>query len=587
MPDTDAIASVRDNAKGVAGQDRKAVRARADDGSTSPLTAAAPPETAAQASESAALPATAADEAAPRAGAWPHNATTADSEIELKLLVEPDRLADFNSAPVVATHARNKGAHKHLKSVYYDTPARTLRRNGFTLRVRQSGTRFVQTLKAQHATDPLRRGEWEAPVTSLAPALASALPLLPERLRADIEQGPLDPVFVTDIHRHQRMLDLPSGAVEIAFDHGTISAGEAKRAISEIELELKGGSPSAIYEVALQLADHGPLRPSTFPKSARGYDLADGRPPRVEKPRKLRLDPEITLDETFTTILRGCYLHLLQAVPAAEDGRNPEGVHQLRVALRRLRAGLKIVQAIGAWSRLDALSGDARWLAQNLAAARDWDIFQTVTAPAIAAACPAVGGFDTLIGLAEQQRVQGYHKLRTALADQRCARFVLSLGEWIEVRGWRSDLPPETLGRLLEPAVSFAGGILSARHRKVIKRGRHFKSLSTAQRHHLRLALKKLRYSVDFLLPLYGQSKPARRYARKLAGLQEQLGCYNDMAITETLLSSLNVASTDAAIAAAAITGWQAHAMVAVETPLRKAWRDFANTETPWSEDED
>src|SRR5690242_9156563 len=64
-------------------------------------------------------------------------------EIELKLLVDADRMAQFNAAPVIATNARNKGTRKHLKSVYYDTPARTLRRNGLSLRVRQSGARFV------------------------------------------------------------------------------------------------------------------------------------------------------------------------------------------------------------------------------------------------------------------------------------------------------------------------------------------------------------------------------------------------------------------------------------------------------------
>jgi triphosphatase len=91
------------------------------------------------------------------------------SEIELKLLVDADRLADFNDAPIVATKARNKGTRKHLKSVYYDTRERTLWHNGLTLRVRQSGARFVQTVKAEFEGNPLQRGEWEANVASIAP----------------------------------------------------------------------------------------------------------------------------------------------------------------------------------------------------------------------------------------------------------------------------------------------------------------------------------------------------------------------------------------------------------------------------------
>ena len=117
-----------------------------------------------------------ASEAAPSENSSPGVTTPLSEEIELKLLVDADRLADFNDAPVIATHAHNKGTRKHLKSVYYDTPERTLWRNGLTLRVRQSGARFVQTVKAEIPDDPLRRGEWEASVPSMAPDLAPRRP---------------------------------------------------------------------------------------------------------------------------------------------------------------------------------------------------------------------------------------------------------------------------------------------------------------------------------------------------------------------------------------------------------------------------
>jgi CHAD domain-containing protein len=169
------------------------------------------------------------------------------------------------------------------------------------------------------------------------------------------------------------------------------------------------------------------------------------------------------------------------------------------------------------------------------------------------------------------------------LSDRRATAFLLGLGEWIETRGWRSDVSPETLGQLAEPAIDFAANVLQARHAKVQKRGRHFKSLTPHQRHRLRLALKKLRYSADFLLPLYGGRKSAKKYARKLAHLQQQLGGYNDMATTAGLLAELGTESTDGAIAAAAITGWQAHAMNGVEAPLRKAWRGFVDATPPWT----
>ena len=505
------------------------------------------------------------------------------TEIELKLLVDADRLADFSNAPIIVANARNKGSRKHLKAVYYDTPKRTLHRNGLSFRVRQSGARFTQTMKAESGNDPLHRGEWEASVSSMTPEIALALPFIPEKLRADLERHPLEAVFTTDIRRHQRVLDLPSGTVEIAFDKGHLKSGDQSLPVSEIELELKGGSPSAIYELALRLAEHGPARPSIHSKSARGFDLAAETPPAARRPRKLRLDPSASLDEAFATILRACLHHLLQSLPAAEDGRDPEGIHQLRVALRRLRAALDLMRSVVSLSKLDLLRSEAKWLAQNLSPARDWDVFQQETLRVVAQGCPAIAGFDALEEAVEQRRAASYDKVRLVLADRRASCFLIGLGGWIETRGWRSDVAPEHLGQLAEPAMNFAQRILSAQHAKVLKRGRRFKSRTPEELHRLRLAAKKLRYVADFLLPLYGQRKSAKRFSKGLADLQQELGLYNDMATTALLLADVGPASSDSRTAAAAIAGWQAHAMVGVEQRLKQAWSDFVKTKVPWS----
>jgi len=511
----------------------------------------------------------------PSVAAHPH-------EIELKLLVDVERMAHFNAAPVIAAHARNKGSRKHLKSVYYDTPERMLRRNGLSLRVRQSGARFVQTVKTEAADDPLRRGEWEAPVSSMAPDLALAMPFIPEKLRSRLDARPLEAVFTADVHRHARMIDLPSGTVEIAFDRGVLTASDRSLPLSEIELELKSGSVSTIFEVALRLAEHGAVKPSIRSKSARGFDLAAGTPPAARRPRKLRLDPSVTLDEAFATILRSCFQHLLQSLPAAEDGRNPEGVHQLRVALRRIRSALGLMRSVGALSNLDALRSEARWLAQDLSAARDWDVFQLETLPTIAKACPSIAGFDALGRAAAKRQSDAYRKAHHALDDRRCAMFLIGLGNWIETRGWRNDVAAEDLGRLAEPAVNFAQRILSEQYARVLKRGRRFKSLTMDELHRVRLATKRMRYLSEFLLPLFADRKSARKFARRLAGLQEELGAFNDMAVTASLLDGLG-AEPDGAIAAAAIAGWQARASIGVRPALQGTWRDFTAARVPWS----
>ena len=507
------------------------------------------------------------------------------TEIELKLLVDTDRLADFNDAPVIAANARNKGTRKHLRAVYYDTSKHALQRSGLSFRVRQSGARFTQTVKAEVANDPLRRGEWEASVPSFAPDIALALPFIPEKLRADLERHPLEAVFTTDIRRHQRMVDLPSGTVEIAFDQGHLISGDRSLPVSEIELELRSGSPSTIWELALRLAEHGSVKPSIRTKSARGFDLAADTPAQAPKPPKLRLGPSISLDEAFSEILRSCLLHLLQSLPAAEDGRDPEGMHQLRVALRRLRSALDLMRSVVPLNKLDLMRAEAKWLAGSLSGARDWDVFRQETLRTVADGCPSVAGFDTLGEIADERRAAGYDKARLALADRRCQYFVIGLGAWIEARGWRSEVAPEHLAQLAEPAINFARNILSSQHTKVLKRGRRFKSLPTEDRHRVRLAAKKLRYVADFLLPLCGHGKSAKRFSRRLADLQQELGIYNDMATTTSLLADVDAGSTGSGMAAAAIAGWQAHAMVGVEARLLKAWSGFTGAKVPWSVD--
>lgn len=513
----------------------------------------------------------------------PAAATLSGTEVELKLLVDADRLADLNAASIIVANARSKGTRRHLRSIYYDTPERTLRRNGLSLRVRQSGARFVQTVKAECADDPFRRGEWEANVASIAPDVGLAMPFVPVKLRSDLRRHQLEAVFNADIHRHARIVALASGTVEVAFDQGVLKSGDRSMPVSEIELELKGGSGSAIYELALRLAEHGSARPSIRSKSARGFDLATNTPPVVCKPRKLRLDPSISLDEAFATILRSCLHHILVSVPAAEDGRDPEGVHQLRVSLRRLRSALDLMGSVGPLNNIDLLRSEARWLAQNLSAARDWDVFRQNTLPTIAKACPSIAGFDTLEQVTEKRQSAAYEKVRLALADRRCSCFVIGLGGWIEARGWRSDVAPEDLRRLAEPVINFAGRLLSAQYAKVLKRGRSLKSLTAGERHRVRLAAKRLRYLADFLLPLYGEQKSALRFSRRLADLQEELGSYNDMTITTSLFEGLGVESSESGMATAAIAGWQAHAAIGAEARLRSAWRDFTKTKTPWS----
>lgn len=511
------------------------------------------------------------------AGGAPH-------EIELKLLASPQALEQLRDSEFVARHARNRGVTRRLHAVYYDTPERLLSREGVSLRVRRSGRRYVMTAKrAASETDPLARAEWEValPDTRPDPAL---LPLaeIGEPL-STVPDASLLPVFATEVRRRAQRLDMADASIELACDEGVIEAGERREPICELELELKAGNPAALYEVALALLDVAPLRLETMSKAERGHALAFGDASLARKAVPVALAASDDVDAAIVAVLSNIHGHLLGNLAAAAHGR-PEAVHQMRVALRRLRSALSLFRRELGSLALAELAAQARSLSHVLGPARNWDVFVTQTVPRIAEHGLDDAGLDRLAAAAGRFREQSYADLREALAGPDVNRFLLSFGALLGRRGWRSGLAGESQAVLELPAPGFAARVLDRVHRKARRRGRRFRKLSPAARHDLRLALKKLRYTVEFFLPLHAGAPGARKYLARLAHLQEALGLANDIATTRSLLDILRREDADADIhfAAGAVLGWQRRAERDGERRLRKAWRAFKAATPFW-----
>jgi triphosphatase len=260
------------------------------------------------------------------------------AEIELKLLAPQGILEKLREMPVIVQHARNRGAFRRLETVYYDTPDRLLFQRGMSLRVRRSGKKFVQTLKLlPDIGQPLTRRQWETPVDGITPDLAR----LPAAEIGDpvttLISDALVPVFATKVRRHARQLDLPDASVEIAFDEGTIEAGARQEVLSEIELELKSGNAGVLFDLGTQLLDAAPLQVGIRSKAERGYALAFDVVQPAAKAEPFGITVEHVVDDVIALLVGACWHHLLKNYIVAEEGYDPEGVHQMRVALRRLR----------------------------------------------------------------------------------------------------------------------------------------------------------------------------------------------------------------------------------------------------------
>ena len=508
-----------------------------------------------------------------------------NAEIELKLLADPDALARLNAAPVVARHARNGGLVRRLEAVYYDTPDRALHRNGLSLRVRRSGSRYIQTLKRVLPNGGnFARGEWECPVESVAPDLAR-LPAaeLGNAIDPAVAHA-LVPVFTTKVRRRTRRLDLAESEVEIAFDEGTIEAGDRREPLSEVELELKRGDAGVLYDIGAELLDIAPLRVGTVSKSDRGYGLAFGEAPRETRAGPSGVQAGHSVDDAIAIVLGETRQHLLANQAAAEDGRNLEGVHQMRVALRRMRTGFSIFRRALELPALAAFNDDAKRMGQKLGVARNWDVFVTETLAAPAEACGGID-FARLRAAAEPHRAAAYADLRAALRDPAYNRFQLALGHWIERRGWRNEVPADSLAALSEPVAALAARMLDRLHRKALKQGAHFRHLPAPGRHRLRIALKKLRYGAEFFAGVYGDHGGAGRWLSRLGKLQTALGRDHDAASLPELLAAIEGAEPVPELQRpiGALLGWSARDGIAAAATLEERWRKFKHASGYWS----
>ena len=142
---------------------------------------------------------------------------------------------------------------------------------------------------------------------------------------------------------------------------------------------LQAGDPGMLHEIGMRLLELAPLRVGMPSTVRRGYALAAGTGPRAEKAAPSGLSRGSVVDDVVACLLAGCQAHLQANQPAAEEAGAPDGVHQMRVALRRLRTALSLLRREIPSATMRELGGEAKWAASQLGAARGWDVFLTTT----------------------------------------------------------------------------------------------------------------------------------------------------------------------------------------------------------------
>ncbi len=508
-------------------------------------------------------------------------------EIELKLLVNAQGADALRRHRLLKEHAAEAPHELDLSAIYFDTPDFRIRQSGAGLRVRRSGDAWVQTFKAGGSVSGAlhSRHEWESPVDGPHPDLL-ALRGLVERgtawhklLRAPALAQEIAPIFTARVTRTVWNLCLPQGdLVECVLDIGELDHGGVTAPISEVELELKSGTVAHLFDFALALLQDIPMRTGTLSKADRGYALCTPQALLAVKAAPLALSPKMTVEDAFHAIVANCMAQIQANESLVAQGHDVEGLHQMRVGLRRLRSALDLFD--GVIRPAPALHEELEWLNAQLGAPRDWDVLCGATLPAIASAVPQERRIAALTLGALGKSHETHEAAAAAVGSPRYTRLILGFTRWLQASGWREDMSVASRKCLARPLPHFAEDVLAQRRRRLHKRARDLAGASAPMRHRLRIAAKKCRYATEFFAALY-PAKQVRRYVDALSALQDVLGHSNDAAVAERLMAQLQDEQAAYADVAGFIRGYLAAQGERDVKQIIRLWERFEGVKAP------
>jgi triphosphatase len=518
-------------------------------------------------------------------------------EVELKLEVPADSLHRLARSSLLQAARKKPSKPATLVSVYFDTDKLKLRNKGLSLRVRRIGRHHVQTIKQENGESAalFTRNEWEHQISGRQPELAvtkddALRPVFSKNVRRGLK-----PIFETRVRRRVYPIQIGDSEIELTVDKGKVEAGPQSSPLCELELELKRGESADLFKLARMLAEEVPVQLAVKSKAERGYELIAGEVPEAVKAAPVALTPDCSRQAAFQAIARACLRQLVANQPATLRG-DPEGLHQMRVALRRLRAAISLFADMLLGPQTEEMKTQFKWITQELGPARELDVFIKRVVRPVAHGKANGAGMAVLAKDLQQRREEAFARACAAVESSRFRRLVLDAACWIEAGDWTRN--PDDLTRLLrdQPIVDAAADELRRRWKKILKAGAQLGELDPQRRHKIRLQAKKLRYASEFFGGAFPGKKAMRRrsdFVAVLEKLQDALGDLNDIAV-HAGLSERIVDARDAsgklregrakkAFAAGRLSGHEEARIASVLEDAHRAYRAFSKAKPFWS----
>lgn len=445
-----------------------------------------------------------------------------------------------------------------LRAVYFDTADVRLARSGASLRYREPQGWTVK-LPAPAEGALLVRGEH-----SFAGAAGAVPDAAVDLVRAWVRTATLHPIANLKTRRRRIELMDPDGkkVAEVVDDEvSVLDEGRITGRFRELEVELGDGAPLELADLItarLQRAGAGP--PDPTPKIVRALGMRALAPPDVVVAGDLT--PESPARDVVQSAIAASVRRLLDHDAGVRLGEDPEQVHQARVATRRLRSDLRTFRSLLVPEWDESLRDELQWLGAELGEVRDTEVLLDLLRSKVARLNDTdrpVGEhlLDQLVDRWERQRIELLEALRSHRYAALLDRLVAAARQ------------PALLPEADAPATSVLPPLARKPWRKL---RRDVEALphdpADEQLHAVRIRAKRSRYAAEAVAPALG--KPARRFARAVAGLQDVLGEHQDAVVAATWLRSVaaDASRPEDAFVAGVLTGM----IRVVEHETRDAW---------------
>lgn len=285
-----------------------------------------------------------------------------------------------------------------------------------------------------------------------------------------------------------------------------------------------------------------------------------------QKENVLALSPDMSPSEAGRAILAFHWNQLLESESPTREGDNPEALHEMRVATRRLRAAMRDLRVPLGKAALVPFVEDIHWLAQLLGSIRDLDVFlQWLKAYGGQAPTAERPWVDRVIGDRQTERAQRRAELIEALDSTRYKAFRERFSEFVKEKPSGAPKSKGPQGTLFE----LASTKVAKQDKRILKKAKGANLKHLKRLHRLRIEFKRLRYTSEFFSSLYPRG--LKRLIKTSTHLQDALGVVHDSDVQSRFLEHLRCAHLNDA----AMSGTLDHMIRNLHEQERKHYREF------------